>query len=430
MRQDFPPLYYEIRIVVEKRVEWGNDLRIDIYFHDYKDKSESNRTLAILELFLNKHIIMNNYSSVYNSISFKFLNNPPRKREAKVLMPYGIHPEVEILSNFEGNGKLSVESFHLVLGLMQEAIPRIPHAPAKKEFDFDVEGLLRDISTAAKDAPHSKEELKHLEDNKQQLTIQNRMNYKLRIIQNFRENPRPLDTRLIGVRISNNFRFHDDDVYFYQNMYATILSDVLRRYDIRLPNYKEIYIHLVNSLEEAIDISTSKEDWFQYTHAILDYTRFKHSSQEMKEQLLLNSLIEGLRYITDFDHLEKDKIESAIKYIQNHKLQTPLIYVIKENEEYEVKIQYKVTRENIIRNYVKANYNLHIFQKATGEERVISLGVFEIFNVPYVLGSISLTKKQVKIKGRTGLRAEIYRSSEKAPSEYKIQFHELFVNQY
>ncbi|MEH7016259.1 MULTISPECIES: hypothetical protein [Bacillus] len=405
-------------------------MRIDIYFHDYKDKSESNRTLEVLELFLNTHVIMNNYSSVYNSVSFKFLNNPPKKREAKILMPYGIHPEVEILSDFRDNGKLCVETFHHALGLIQEAIHRIPHAPAKKEFDFDVKGLLRDISTAAKDAPHSKDAIKHLGDNKKQLTIQNRMNHKLRMVENFRENPRPLDTRLIGVRVlSNRYRFHDDeDIYFYQNMYAIIFSDVLRRYDIRLPSYKEIYIDLVNSLEEAIDISTSKDDWFQYTHAILDYTRFKQSSQETKEQLLLDCLFEGLRFITDFDHLEKDKIESVIKYIQKHKLQTPLIYAIKENEEYEVKIQYKVTRENIIGNYVKASYNLHIFQKATGEERVIPLGVFETFNVPYVLGNIRLTKKQVTIRGRTGLRAEIYRSSEKAPSEYKFQFHELFVN--
>ncbi|CAG9611834.1 hypothetical protein BACCIP111899_01006 [Bacillus rhizoplanae] len=345
-------------------------------------------------------------------------------------MPYGIHPEVEILSDFRDNGKLCVETFHHALGLIQEAIHRIPHAPAKKEFDFDVKGLLRDISTAAKDAPHSKDAIKHLGDNKKQLTIQNRMNHKLRMVENFRENPRPLDTRLIGVRVlSNRYRFHDDeDIYFYQNMYAIIFSDVLRRYDIRLPSYKEIYIDLVNSLEEAIDISTSKDDWFQYTHAILDYTRFKQSSQETKEQLLLDCLFEGLRFITDFDHLEKDKIESVIKYIQKHKLQTPLIYAIKENEEYEVKIQYKVTRENIIGNYVKASYNLHIFQKATGEERVIPLGVFETFNVPYVLGNIRLTKKQVTIRGRTGLRAEIYRSSEKAPSEYKFQFHELFVN--
>lgn len=411
-------------------MERGINLRIDIYFHDYKDKSESNRTLEVLELFLNTHVIMNNYSSVYNSVSFKFLNNPPKKREAKILMPYGIHPEVEILSDFRDNGKLCVETFHHALGLIQEAIHRIPHAPAKKEFDFDVKGLLRDISTAAKDAPHSKDAIKHLGDNKKQLTIQNRMNHKLRMVENFRENPRPLDTRLIGVRVlSNRYRFHDDeDIYFYQNMYAIIFSDVLRRYDIRLPSYKEIYIDLVNSLEEAIDISTSKDDWFQYTHAILDYTRFKQSSQETKEQLLLDCLFEGLRFITDFDHLEKDKIESVIKYIQKHKLQTPLIYAIKENEEYEVKIQYKVTRENIIGNYVKASYNLHIFQKATGEERVIPLGVFETFNVPYVLGNIRLTKKQVTIRGRTGLRAEIYRSSEKAPSEYKFQFHELFVN--
>lgn len=418
-----------VRIVIEKRVEWGMNLRIDIYFHDYKDKSKSNRALEVLELFLNKHIIMNNYSSVYNSVSFKFLNNPPKKRKAKILMPYGIHPEVEILSDFRDNGKLCVETFYHALGLIQEAIHRISHAPAKEEFDFDVEGLLRDISTATKDAAHSKETIQQLWDNKHQLTIQKHMNHKLRIIENFRENPRPLDTRLIGVRVfSDRYRFKDDeDVYFYKNMYATIFSDVLCRCGILLPSYKEIYIELVNSLEEATSISTIKEDWFQYTHAILDYTRFKQSSQEMKEQLLLDSLIEGLRYITDFDHLEKDKMESAIQYIQKYKLQTPLIYAFKENEEYKVTIQYRVTRENIIRNYVKASYKLHVFQKGTGEEHVIPLGVFETHNVPYVLGNIRLTKKQVTIKGRTGLRAEIYRSSEKAPSKYIFQFHELFL---
>jgi len=420
LRQDFNPKYY----VVDIRVEWGINLRIGIYFHDYKDKSESNRTLEVLEVFLNKQIIMNNYSSVYNSISFKFLNNPPKKREAKILMPYGIHPEVEILSQFDNNSNLCLGIFHLALGLLQDAIPLIPYAPAKEEFDFDVNGLLSDINKVAKDGPHSKEELKYLEDNKQQLILQNRMNYRLRIIENFRENPRPLDKRLIGVRVLNRFRFEDDDVYFYQNMYATIFSDVLRRYDIRLPVYQEIYFDLVNSEEEATDITTRKEDWYQYTRAIFDYKRFKQSPQETKGQILLDCLIDGLRFITDFDHLEKHKIESAIEYIQKHKLETPLIYITRENEEYEVKIQYKV--KSIIGNLVKACYDLHICQKVSGEERVIPLGVFETFDVPYVLGTIRLTKKQVTIKGRTGLRAEIYRSSEKAPSEYKFQFQELF----
>ncbi|PET68750.1 hypothetical protein CN514_09695 [Bacillus sp. AFS001701] len=404
-------------------------MRIDIYFHDYKDKSESNRTLEVLQLYLNKHTIMKNYSSVYNSISFKFLNNPPKKREAKVLMPYGVHPEVEILSHFEDNRKLSVEVFHLALGLLKEAIPRIPYAPTKKEFDFDVEELLKDIIISIKDAPNSKQELKFLDDNKKQFTLQNRLNHKLRIIQNFRENPRPLDTRIIGVRIFSNIQFDDgdDDVYFYQNMYSIIFSDVLYWYDIRLPGYKEIYIELVESVEEAIDISTSKDDWFQYTHAILDYTTFKQASQEIKEQLLLKSLIEGLRYITDFDHLEVNKIEGAIEYIQKHKLKTPLTYSIKENDEYKVTIHYKVTRETIIRNYVKAIYNIHIFQKATGKESVNHLGIFETFNVPYILGNITLTKKQVTIKGRKGLRAEVYRSSEKAPIEFKFEFQKMFL---
>lgn len=371
---------------------------------------------------------MKNYSSVYNSISFKFLNNPPKKREAKVLMPYGIHPEVEILSHFEDNKKLSVDTFHLALGLLKEAILRIPYAPAKKEFDFDVEGLLRDISTVIKDAPNSIQELKFLDDNKKQFTLQNRLNHKLRIIQNFKENPRPLDTRIIGVRIFSNFQFDDDeDVYFYQNMYSIIFSDVLYWHDIRLPGFKEIYIELVDSVEEAIDISTSKDDWFQYTHAILDYNTFKQASQEIKEQLFLKSIIEGLRYITDFDHLEVNKIEGAIKYIQKHKLNTPLTYEIKENDEYKVIIHYTVTRETIIRNYVKAIYNIHVFQKATGKESVKQLGIYETFNVPYILGSITLTKKQVTIKGRKGLRADVYRSSEKAPIEFKFEFQKLFL---
>jgi hypothetical protein len=124
-------------------------------------------------------------------------------------------------------------------------------------------------------------------------------------------------------------------------MYAIIFSDVLYWYDIRLPGYKEIYIELVDSVEKAIDISTSKDDWFQYTHAILDYTTFKQATQEMKEQLFLNSLIEGLRYITIFDHLEINKIEGVIEYIQKHKLKTPLTYGIKENDEYKVTIHYR-----------------------------------------------------------------------------------------
>lgn len=318
-------------------------MRIDLYFHDFKDRSESNRTLEILELFINQHLIMNTYSSVYSSVSFKFLNNPPKKREAKVLLPYGVHPEVEILSNFEDNRKLSVETFRLAFDLLKEAISRIPYAPSKTEFDFDVEGFLRDINRIDREAPQSKETLRHLDDSRMQLSIQNRMKHKLSIIQNFRENPRPLDTKIIGVRVlSSRYQFNDDeDIYFYQNMYAAIFSSVLRENDIRLPGYQEIYFNLVGSLEEATDISTSKDDWFQYTHALLDYTKFKQSPQETKEQLILESLFEGLRYITDFDHLEKDKIEGAIKYIQKYRLDTPLIYAIKaENEEYEVKIQY------------------------------------------------------------------------------------------
>lgn len=343
-------------------------------------------------------------------------------------MPYGFHPEVEILSYLDGNDTLSVKTYDHAVNLLAEAIHLIPLAPAKEIFDFDIEGLLRDIKMVTKEIPQTIETLKYLEDNSEQFIKQNRLNFKQRIIDNFRENPRPLDTRCIGVRILNGFRFHYDEVYYYQNMYATIFSNVLLRFDIRLPGYKEIYFNLVNTLEEATDISTDKDNWYQYTHAIFDYARFTQSTKEEKEQLFLDCLVEGLRFITDFDHLEKDKIEEVIQYIQKYKLQTPLIYAKRENENYEVHIQYYVAEENIIGNLVKANYELYIFQKETGEERVIPLGIFDTSYVPYVLGNIRLTKKQITIKGRTGLRAEILRSSEDAPNEFQYQFKELFTN--
>ncbi|CAG9621048.1 hypothetical protein [Sutcliffiella rhizosphaerae] len=399
-------------------------MRIDLYFHDYKDKSETNRTIEVLNIFLNQQIVMNNYSSVYNSISFKFLNNPSKKREAKVRLPYGVHPEVEILSTFNENEVLSVETFQHALQMIQEAVVRIPEAPSKEEFDFDVEGLIKDIMVATKNAPSSVEALKYLENNQKKLTLQNRTNFRLRVVENFRKDPRPLDTELIGVRIADDFFYKDEEVGYYKNMLEIIISDVLRRYDILLPRYQEIFLELVGSLEESTEINFQKDDWFQYTPAIFDYEKFKQSSKPEKEQIFIDSLIYGLRYITDFDHLEKEKMESAIGYIQKHKLQTPLIYMTKENEEYEVNIQYKVT--SIVGNLIKANYDLYIRQKASGEERVLSLGTFQPFFVPYALGTIRLTKKQVTIKGRSGLRAEIYRMSEKAPSEHKFQFQELF----
>jgi hypothetical protein len=132
--------------------------------------------------------------------------------------------------------------------------------------------------------------------------------------------------------------------------------------------------------------------------------------------MLLDSLIEGLRLIADFDHLDKHKIEAVIETVSATKCRTQLTYAVKENSMHEVQISYEVGPDHT----QKTPFYITIRNKATNKEVTKLIDSFNILWVPYGISKIKLSKDRVEILGAGGLPGHVSRDMDHIPDKYEF----------
>ena len=164
------------------------------------------------------------------------------------------------------------------------------------------------------------------------------------------------------------------------------------------------------------NVSWPLKKWHKYTYCALNIDQYRKATPEQKEQMLLDSLIDGLRLIADFDHLDKQKIESVIETVSKTKCRTPLTYAIKENSSHEVRIHYEISPDHTQRT----PFYITIRNKATNKEVTKLIDNFNTLWVPHFITKIKLSKDRVEIKGGGGLRGHISRDMDHIPDKYEF----------
>jgi hypothetical protein len=284
--------------------------------------------------------------------------------------------------------------------------------------DFRYKELLSDLTNMEQVLPKSHEAYDELLNKKSAMDSQFQLRRVNGRIKAYKDNPMPHSRRLVHVRIYEHF--DNAELMPYRYMYAEIFGTLLRNANILTPGYQEIYF----SIDETLDAAKRElafEKWHKYTYCAINVDQYRKATPEQKEQMLLDSLISGLRLIADFDHLDKQKIEAVIETVSKTKCRTPLTYAFKENNTHEVRINYEVGPDHT----QKIPFYITIHNKSTNKKITKLIDSFSILGVPYYINKIKLSKDRVEILGGGGLRGHISRDIEHMPDRYEFPLAEV-----
>ena len=231
-------------------------------------------------------------------------------------------------------------------------------------------------------------------------------------------NPQPLKKIIKGVRVYDHFE--RDTLSPYEYIYSHLFGNLLRRAEVKSPNYNEIYFSIAETMEQAKQ-SFALETWYKYTYSTLNLSQYIRSDENGKARMVFDSMCEGLRFIADFDHLDKEKIEDMIDYIDKNGIDMELTYTIVQNKNYIAEIVYSVPHSHL----TKAEFKLRLTDLNNKLTGTVSIDRLDIDYAPYSIGNVQLKENEVVIKGRKSLRAEVSRNIDKLPSEYRFNIQEI-----
>ncbi|MEM4992608.1 hypothetical protein WKH56_08705 [Priestia sp. SB1] len=393
-------------------------MRFLIEYKDFRTKEEKQVSLELLETFLNEHLIGEFYGSTFECILVRFINNPTSKKKYRKRVLYDDIAEIELEGHFRKDTKLNIDDFSTGLHKIEEAILMVKTITLKTELDFNEHKILSDLQNAIKSAPTTVNELKAYSAYQKQTKQYNWAKMVDLLIERAALNPRPLTKPLITVNVSSPIDETEPDFSF---IYTEIFSNLLRKAEVMLPGYNHIFIRLADTMVEAKQES-APNDRGKDTFAILDTKKYITSDTTTKSKMMLNSIAEALRYIADFEHLDKSKIEAVIKRVEEEGTDLELTYFSKRNSKYLAEVIYKVPQSHLI----NAPFVLRVTDLASGIVKTAKIDDINLFWCPYSFGSLNLKKDSITIKGRSSYRAELSRRADKLPDEYSFKISDIF----
>ncbi|MGM9531205.1 hypothetical protein [Intestinibacter sp.] len=395
-------------------------MRFSLEFKDYKMKNVKNINLRLLNTFLNEYTIDTYCSDIFKMIIIKFLNNFPSKRTEKQRTLYSDFVLVEIKSDFKNKQEINILEF-------QEAFNKIIKAVKKiniENKDFNLNLLMESLKVAEKNIPNSNQELEEYNKNKELVDCKNLLRLADYNIKMYKQQKREFNRPLKGIRIYSDLEDENVNLQPYIFMYENIFTNLLKRENIMLPGYNEIYIYIDKTLNDAkVNAFGYGADWSKMTYGEIDIDKYISSTESEKSEIVFSSIYQGLRMIADFDHLNSDSIERAINTVKVEGFDIDLVYIEKENKNYEVKVVYNVPR--VVNQ--KALFKLCIKDKNSKKEGCVNIDYFDLWYVPYSISQIKIRKTEILIEGRKSLRAEISRKHDNLPDKYLFVIDKILL---
>ncbi|GLY11028.1 hypothetical protein [Pseudobacillus badius] len=391
-------------------------MRFLVEYKDFKNKEAKSASLDLLDTFLNEQLIGKFHGTAFECILVRFINHPPQTRKLKLKTRYKTMAEVEVAMDFADSRKLNMKDFQTALLKVEEAIHKVRLIESRSPADYHEEQLLDDYKASLTFIPKDLKELKAYAQKEKEITFHNRVKRADCFMYSRSINPQPLTTRLIGVRVDGP----QNCLAPFDYIYSELFSHLLRRADIKLPGYDEIYVSIGETLEDAKQ-EIAIDGWCQYTYSAIDLIDYHLRDQEEKAQLVFASICDGLRLIADFDHLEKEKIEKVIHFIQEKGTDIDLVYMFKQNKNYLAEIIYTIPKDHL----TKAEYKLQLTDLRSSQSKVVPINFIHTFWAPYSFGQLLIQKEEIVIKGRKSMRAEISRKADKLPDEYRFNITDI-----
>ena len=394
-------------------------MRFIIEFKDFKTKETEDRSLDLLETFLNEHLIGQNHGNRFECIIIRFIANPSASRKLQLKTLYKKYAIVEVELTIEATRKVQLLNFTDGLMQAENAIRKAAFIEISGDkMEYQEEELMKDYQKALALAPKTLEELEHYAKNQKEIEFKNQVKRTDCAIRTRLMNPLPLNKRLNDIVVSQYFDKPSVTSFAYR--FTEVLSNLLYRAEVMLPGYDRIVVNVDQTIEEAKQ-EVVLDDGYTLTFTALDISKFLAGTDDEKFQMLFESIKEGMRLIVDFDHLEKKKIEEVMNKVAQKGLDMELVYVSKENEKYLAQLIYQVPKTPA----QKADFKLKLTDLASGQTSMVKVASAGTFRAAHCFNRISIKKKEIAITGRKSYQAELTRKMEKLPERFTFEISEV-----
>lgn len=394
-------------------------MRFIIEFKDFKTKETKDRSLELLETFLNEHFIGKDHGNKFECFIIRFIAKPSASKKIQLKTLYKTFAMVEISLPIEPSRNASLSNFTAGLVEVKDALRKAALIETDGDMlEYHEEQLVNDYRKALALAPKTMEELKCYVQNENQIKFQNQVKRTDGSIRKRLMNPLPLNKRLHNMGVSEDFNEPSVSAYAYR--FTEVLSNLLYRAEVMLPGYDSIVIKVAQTIEEAKQ-DVALEDSYSLTFSALDINKFLAGTDEEKFRLMLESIKEGMRLIADFDHLEKGKIEEVMNVVAQNGLDMELVYISKQTDKYSAELLYQVPSGPA----EKADFQLKLTDLVSGQMGKVPVASAGTFWAAHCFNRISIKKQEIVITGRKSYQAELTRKMEKLPEKFAFDIAKI-----
>ena len=178
-------------------------MRFIIEFKDFKTKETEDRSLDVLQTFLNEHLIGQNHGNRFECIIIRFIANPSASRKLQLKTLYHTYAVVEVGLTIEASRTLQLINFSDGLMQVENAIRKASYIEISgDDMEYEEEELVKDYQKSLAFAPKTIEELKRYAKSQKEVEFKNQVKRTDCAIRTRLMNPSPLNKRLNDIVVS------------------------------------------------------------------------------------------------------------------------------------------------------------------------------------------------------------------------------------
>jgi len=227
-----------------------------------------------------------------------------------------------------------------------------------------------------------------------------------------KENPQSLDTPLRDIRLY--FTYQVPNTFFYLFNFTRVILRTLAQKNFLCPGYSHICISIGDTREAAIARAYEIEDWYRFGIAVLPENKLLQCPGEQLEDLVLNTIAEGLRDIATLDRLDIESINDAIALAKQWGILHERILKEKQNK----KFCFRVSSLPIKGDPEEEIFFTLIYRDAQKEYKW-KFGKLHLLDVGCWFFKLSVTNKLVRT--RPAARTDMILKGKKKELEFSIE---------
>lgn len=201
----------------------------------------------------------------------------------------------------------------------------------------------------------------------------------------------PSTTALREIRLY--FTYDIPNTLFYLFNFTKVITRILIQKNFCCPGYSHINISIGENEKEAIARAYELEDWYRFGIAVLPKDKFFSCPDKEKEDLILQTITEGLLDIATLDHLDKKILKEAIEQAKQWGVMHERIIREKQNKKFCFRIS-----SMPIRNSAEENIFFTLIDRDGAKEYKWKFGQLHILDAIVWFFKITVTNKVIRTK--------------------------------